>query len=527
MPLPNVAKWIRTGLLGALLVLQPVTNALGPVALGSAALTVLAPSDADAKSRSSGGYSRPSASSSFSAPRTPSVGSPSSGGYARPSAAPSTAAPSSSAGDRAMSRQSSGGALNSYRQQQNDQRTPSAAPSSSGSPSSSSGFGYTLPPARQSYYGGWGWSPSPYMYAAPRSFGVWDAMFMWFMLDTLTRPSHAAFFHDNQNDPGYQQWRAEADRQAKDNAELRAKLDQLDQQLAAQKGQPREPGKIPADVPADVVKAEVPSSSSGGIGWFGWIAIIVGIGVLFWLWRARRKLDAPPQASSSASPIPSKEESSVPLFGTLGNFVDRKLSGKPYNPSLFRVGMTVTLDPTPFLLAGDAVKVKAPAGSGLVSVDGVGTVTAGRASVHRLHLGEDRFLQLHLDAAGQPDECRYFQVIDEVTPADAEEWGFWLDESEGMIGWSEFQTKDGQLYPRLWSPGLTRIEPFEMNEQLATVAGTRTVKSHAMLYARSLGTQPPAPQTEYILVSAIERDGEAWVQVAAGIDINPASLSLA
>ena len=35
-----------------------------------------------------------------------------------------------------------------------------------------------------------------------------------------------------------------------------------------------------------------------------------------------------------------------------------------------------------------------------------------------------------------------------------------------------------------------------------------------------------APQTEYILVSAIEATGQAWVEIDAGIDINPAALTL-
>jgi hypothetical protein len=37
---------------------------------------------------------------------------------------------------------------------------------------------------------------------------------------------------------------------------------------------------------------------------------------------------------------------------------------------------------------------------------------------------------------------------------------------------------------------------------------------------------PPAPATEYILVCAIETRGQAWVQIDAGIDINPAALNL-
>ena len=48
----------------------------------------------------------------------------------------------------------------------------------------------------------------------------------------------------------------------------------------------------------------------------------------------------------------------------------------------------------------------------------------------------------------------------------------------------------------------------------------------AMLYGAPTGGAAAAPQTEYILVSAIEAEGQAWVEVDAGIDINPAALQL-
>jgi hypothetical protein len=48
----------------------------------------------------------------------------------------------------------------------------------------------------------------------------------------------------------------------------------------------------------------------------------------------------------------------------------------------------------------------------------------------------------------------------------------------------------------------------------------------AMLYAAPSGLAAPAPDTEYILVSAIEAAGQAWVEIDAGIDINPAALQL-
>jgi hypothetical protein len=193
--------------------------------------------------------------------------------------------------------------------------------------------------------------------------------------------------------------------------------------------------------------------------------------------------------------------------------------------------MTLTLDPTPFILAAQATKVPVPdpgGGNLLVSVQAVGTVEVGASRLTRLYLEEESsFFQLHLAADGNPDECRFFGRIDEVSPADASEWAFWIDPAEGMIGWPEFQTKDGKIYPRAWAPGTSRVAPQELAETVETLGGRRSVRRHAMLYAAPTGSAAPAPETEYILVAAVEVDGQAWVEVHAGIDVNPAALSLA
>ena len=47
-----------------------------------------------------------------------------------------------------------------------------------------------------------------------------------------------------------------------------------------------------------------------------------------------------------------------------------------------------------------------------------------------------------------------------------------------------------------------------------------------MLYVGPTGAPVPAPQQEYILVSAVDHTGQAWVDIHAGIDINPAALTL-
>ena len=233
-----------------------------------------------------------------------------------------------------------------------------------------------------------------------------------------------------------------------------------------------------------------------------WPVLFVGIVVLLLLWLWRRRMAHP--STAAAGP------------GLTGSAATR-----------FRVGMTMPVDPSPFLLAAGLTKVQPPEGSGMISVEVVGLLRDGAVLLHRLYLpGGKKFFQLHLGADGQPDECRYFSRLDEVTPADGQEWGAWLDPAEGMIGWPSFQTKDGKTYGRVWAPSDSRVPPRKMEETLQLVDHVEQRQQQMMLYGGATGGAPPAPETEYVLVSAIDASGQAWVEIDVGIDINPAALTL-
>jgi hypothetical protein len=438
---------------------------------------------------SSGGYSRPGSgsTSNYSAPsrRTPVS---SSGGYSRRPYS-GTGYSTGSSGDRAVSRSLSSQALRDY---QAAQRPPET---------------YTRRPA--AYPGGYGWAGE-----APRRPPIWEeeqpaarvvrrsalpgwgpltAVALWAALNSLSSPSAVQYFHNYQYDPGYIQWRREADREAGHNPAVAAKLDQLDAQLAQIEGQPRNPAAAPPAQPSPAPR--------GGSG-FIWPVLFIGIVILLLLWLWRRRMAHPAIAAAA--------------LGLTGSAATR-----------FRVGMTMPVDPSPFLLAAGLAKVQPPEGSSMISVEVVGLLREGGVLLHRLYLpGGKAFFQLHLGGDGQPDECRYFSRLDEVTPADSQEWGMWLDPAEGMIGWPSFQTKDGKMYGRVWAPGNSRVPPRKMEETLQYVDHTEQRQLQIMLYGGPTGGAPPAPQTEYILVSAIEAAGQAWVEIDAGIDINPAALTL-
>lgn len=495
------------------------------------------------RSRSSGGYSRPSTRtpsfSAPSAPRTPST----SGGYARPSTPSTTPLFSgpSSAGDQAVSRQRSADALRQSREaeqrrqealrpapqpQGQPQGQPQPAPSSGGGSTTWWGGGSRTPSYAPQPGTGWfgqqGWTAPPYAAAAPRSFGIWDGLFLWFMLDNLTRPGYSDWFRSHRNDPGVQQWRQQADALAQDNADLRRKLAELDQRAPA--GAAPDTGwvEVPPDIPAEVAqggaKQRTPTAAPAGGGGIGFGGVVFGLALVggagYLAWRAMRRRDT-------------QGDPSVNKLQTAAAMARNVLSPTAYKAGHFRVGMVLTVDLSPFILAAGATKVAPPdaSGTGRMTVAAVGRLDVG--DFVRLHLDDRKNLfQLHLDASGQPDECRYFTLIDEVAPADAGEWDVWLNPQDGMIGWPEFQTRDGKTYQRVWSPGGGKIAPVATSEEIATADGSESIRLQAMLYGAPTGLTAPAPATEYILVSAVERQGQAWVEIRAGIDINPATLEL-
>jgi hypothetical protein len=503
-------------------------GALAAIVALCALMAVLAPQAEARGSHSSGGYSHSSSSFSSSSSRTPSFGSSgSSGGYSR-STGSSSSGVSSSASDSAISRQNSAAALSSYRTPAPSaplDRTPSVSTTAS-APWWQRG-GDSASQYRGDWYGQHNWSMPFVAQSAPRQFGVWDAAFLYFMMSSLSTPSHAQFFYDHQNDPGVQAWRADAQQRAANDAATRDQLAQLNAKVDALQGTPRKPDALPADVDPNIAHAEPPRRTSHvGLIIFG--LFLLG-GIVFLLWLRSRHANDHAGRTEMASPL-----------STAAGILRAKFSGQPYKPSLFRVGMAVTLDASPFILAQGATHVAPPeatagGGSGLATVTHVGTLVDGSVTLHRLYVATKGasswvgggFFQLHLDESGQPIECRYFSLLDEVTPADADEWGFWLDPNEGAIGWPDFKTKDEKIYQRVWAPSPARVAPQVMTETLKDLNGQTTRTHTAMLYGAPTGAADPAPQAEYILVAAVEAGGAASVQILAGIDVNPAALSLA
>src|SRR6516162_2103200 len=490
---PALRRTVRLALIClTLLVVDPVSGFVSPWLAPVTDIAALAP---PAEAQTSGGYRRPGG-GGYSGGGGYAGGF---GGYARrPSVSGGYGLPSSSSfggfggafggGDLAISRRNSSQALRDYRASQERTTVPTTRRPSSGW--DDSGWG-TAPLGRRPLPGGWGgggYAPG-YTVSTPR-FGPWDAVVAWSLLNSLSRPQTVNYFQENRDDPGYAQWRAEAERKAQSDPAVARKLAELDSLMGQAKAQPASPRPTPSD--------------AGGSGAL-FVVVFVGGAILVVLWLMRRRSTAVAGGGSMA--------------------VAPGLSGSAQ--SRFRVGMTFPVDPSPFVLAAGMTKVKPPEAGGMISVEAVGLVNDGGVALHRLYLpGGEAFFMLHLGRDGAPDECRYFTLLDRITPASRDEWGFWLDPAQGMIGWPQFETKDGKTYDRVWAPGSSRVEPRQQVETVQGTTGTVERKIQAMLYGARTGSTPPAPAVEYVLVCAVEQGDEAWVEVYAGIDINPAALTL-
>ena len=92
-------------------------------------------------------------------------------------------------------------------------------------------------------------SPPPFMYQTYPSFGVFDALMLYGLMSSMHHNDAAMFYH-RQNDPGIQAYMAEMKEMSKDNAELKAKVDNLQKtmdEMAAAKV-PVNPDYLPSSV---------------------------------------------------------------------------------------------------------------------------------------------------------------------------------------------------------------------------------------------------------------------------------------
>lgn len=99
------------------------------------------------------------------------------------------------------------------------------------------------------FYDTYGYVPPPWIYGLYPRYGLWDTVFLGFMLDRILEPEYAMMYYDHRSDPDMIQWRQQMDQLAMQNADLRAQLAAADQQVAQLQASraPVDPSYVPPD----------------------------------------------------------------------------------------------------------------------------------------------------------------------------------------------------------------------------------------------------------------------------------------
>jgi len=113
------------------------------------------------------------------------------------------------------------------------------------------------------YYGKQGYGPPAAMFGSSPSYGIFNSIFLFWMLDHITNKNVAATAYNHANDPGFQKWRQEVETLAKDNEDLRGKLAEMDRQIKSLEGTPKDPSYLPAGVPVEAALAPAAFAAAG------------------------------------------------------------------------------------------------------------------------------------------------------------------------------------------------------------------------------------------------------------------------
>jgi TRAP transporter TAXI family solute receptor len=216
------------------------------------------------------GYAKPSLGGGTGTETAKPLGGASSGGYAKPSH-PGAGQQSFSGGSKfdketiAQERkQRSQESLQAYKAEQSKFKNPEVKADASKYESNPlyqkgkvySGFDYRSQYAsRDNFYRGQGYHAPAYAFNSSPSFGMFDTLFLFWMLNNVGNKNVAATAYHHADDPGFQKWRQEVEEQAKTNSDLKAKLTEMDKQIKSMEGTPKDPAYLPKGVPTDVALA--------------------------------------------------------------------------------------------------------------------------------------------------------------------------------------------------------------------------------------------------------------------------------
>ena len=110
---------------------------------------------------------------------------------------------------------------------------------------------------RDAFYRVYDWGPLAYVYRLYPRYGLYDVVFLAFMLDHIAEQQYALMCYNHMNETAFVQWRHDMDRLAIENADLRTRLAAMDRQVAGLQGRPVDPSYVPADAQDIVLSPDV------------------------------------------------------------------------------------------------------------------------------------------------------------------------------------------------------------------------------------------------------------------------------
>ena len=218
---------------------------------------------------------------------------------------------------------------------------------------------------------------------------------------------------------------------------------------------------------------------------------------------------------------------------------DSAKKGEPIDRDLplgLHMDALVELDQTLFILAGEGqLHLTFPGIRNVVAA--IGFLKLDQWTIRHFYLHSERNVDeqsvLRIITEGNKNtpvtECRLFRLLDEIYPSSNEEWDFWLSERDGSIGLSQFQSKDGVMFDRVWdADNAARIAPYMFHEKIYLDrygSQSKSVSHQSMTYGRQAMADPQV--NEYILLSLEEENfNEANISILAGIDIEPRAIKV-
>jgi hypothetical protein len=181
-------------------------------------------------------------------------------------------------------------------------------------------------------------------------------------------------------------------------------------------------------------------------------------------------------------------------------------------------------DPTDFILAGENLKIEFPTGD--IAVLAIGEFRCLGIQFFRFYVKDLKDNEWILQVADDKEDSEVvlYQTIDEVFPDD---WGFWLNDETGLIGYKDFHTPDEVDYFRvLRNPGPDYVNPVEFRESIRSGEDSFFIDYAMMLYSREVTMTGDQMLNEYLLVSREEDEEGAMVRIMAGVPVTPMSLTV-